>query len=120
MNTIIKTTHKIHLLFFCVLLAFQACDIFAAPAEDPMRGIHVSDRVTTAAVMHAYKTYDVTILVRLTYAHAGLPTKVEVVRSSKLPLLDDCAVHNAQKFWSLDKDQAVPTVRVVPMKFRRI
>ena len=86
-----------------------------------MKGIHVSERVTTAAVMRSkLSNYDVTILMRLTYARPGLPTKVEVARSCKVPLLDDCAVYNAQRFWSLDKSQATPTVRTVPMRFRRI
>ena len=103
-----------------VLLAMLARQASAAPPEDPMKGIHVSARVTPAAIMRTSLTYDVTVYLRLTYTHAGLPTKVEVVGSSKIPLVDECAVLNTQRFWSLDGAQHVPTVRVVPLRLRRI
>ena len=85
-----------------------------------MKGIKVTQRVTTAAIMHTHLTYDVTVLVRLTYPQPGLPAKVEVVRSSKIPLVDDCAVYNAQNYWFLERSQSVPTVRTVPMRFVRV
>ena len=121
MNTATKTSHTLLLLLAItgLLLALSGRNTFAATAEDPMKGIHVKARVTTAAIMRSKLAYDATVLVRLTYTHAGLPTKVEVVRSSKIPLVDECAVYNGQKFWTLDKSQPVPTTRVVPMRFRR-
>lgn len=114
-----RNLHLALLAAIGVVLTSSVSHGLAAAAEDPTKGIHVTARVTTAAIMRTNLTYDVTVFLRLTYVHAGLPTKVEVVRSSKIPLVDECAVYNGQKFWWLDKSQPVPTVRVAPMRFLR-
>lgn len=84
-----------------------------------MHGIHTGPQMTTAAILQTRLSYDKTVVLRLTYLHAGAPTKVEMVRSSGLPLVDDCAVFNAERFWTLDQAEAVPTVREVRMKMHR-
>lgn len=101
---------------FCsVLLTFEGCS-----TPDPaMHGIHTAPQMTTAAILQTRLSYDKTVVLRLTCLHAGGPTKVGVVRSSGLPLIDDCAAFNAERFWLLDQAEPVPTIREIRMKMHR-